>query len=249
MGVLTGNDGWSVLEVESSEFAYNRRPEGRPSHALYVGSIARFSVSGSYFHHASIGHLVKSRAAHNRVFYNRLTDEDGRASYELEFPNGGVAIVVGNVIQQSALTDNPALVSFGAEGYRQPVNELYLAHNTLIDDAPRGGPFVRVWPGEVTVRAVGNVYAGSGAFTDASGADLSHNFRATADDFVAAASHDYRLRPDSPLRGRTKGVGQPNDALRPLPTRQYAHPRRSVPLSTLPSDPGALQSAPAAPGG
>jgi hypothetical protein len=45
---------------------------------------------------------------------------DGTASYELEFPNGGMAFVVGNTIAQSTLTENPCLISFGAEGYKWP---------------------------------------------------------------------------------------------------------------------------------
>jgi hypothetical protein len=42
--------------------------------------------------------------------------------------------VIGNVIGQSATTDNRDLVSYGAEGRHWPDNALYLAHNTLIDD-------------------------------------------------------------------------------------------------------------------
>jgi hypothetical protein len=81
-------------------------------------------VTGSYFHHADVGHLLKSRAARSHILYNRLTDETGgRASYELEFPNGGLAYVVGNVIEQAATTENETIISFGAEGYR-PRNEL-----------------------------------------------------------------------------------------------------------------------------
>ena len=54
------------------------------------GPFAVLKVTGSYFHHAKSGHLLKSRAAKNLIFYNRLTDEiGGTASYELEFPNGG----------------------------------------------------------------------------------------------------------------------------------------------------------------
>jgi hypothetical protein len=90
-GILTGNQADTVLEIEDSEFGYNGANDGY-SHNLYVGSIARLSVTGSYFHHAAIGHLLKSRAAINYVTYNRLTDEvDGTASYELELPNGGIA--------------------------------------------------------------------------------------------------------------------------------------------------------------
>ena len=124
MGLLTSNDPQAELTIENSEFARNQRPDGH-NHNLYAGTIAKLSVRGSYFHHATIGHLLKSRAAVNHIFYNRLTDEaGGSASYELEFPNGGVAVVVGNVIQQSAQTENAIMISYGAEGYKWPANAL-----------------------------------------------------------------------------------------------------------------------------
>lgn len=105
------------LEIENSEFGGNGAGDGY-SHNLYVGAIRKLTVTGSYFHHARTGHLLKSRAAENFILYNRLTDETGgRASYELEFPSGGLAYVIGNIIQQSSTTENGVMISFGAEGY------------------------------------------------------------------------------------------------------------------------------------
>ncbi|WP_214278495.1 hypothetical protein, partial [Escherichia coli] len=86
--------------------------------------------TGSYFHHGLLGHLLKSRAALNHILYNRLSDEiGGRASYELELPNGGVAVVMGNLIAQSSTTENPHVISFGAEGASWPQQALYLVNN------------------------------------------------------------------------------------------------------------------------
>ena len=102
MGLLTNNDPNTQLDLQGCEFSFGERP-GSFSHLLYAGSIAKLSVSGCYFHHGMRGHLIKSRAALNHIFYNRLTDEiGGSASYELEFPNGGQALVIGNLIQQSS---------------------------------------------------------------------------------------------------------------------------------------------------
>ena len=76
-----------------------QEPKYRSANTRYVGKIDKLTVNGSYFHHARVGHLLKSRAAQNHVFYNRLTNEEGgRASYELGFPSGGLAYVVGNWI-------------------------------------------------------------------------------------------------------------------------------------------------------
>lgn len=165
MGILTSNDPSVELAVENSEFAHSTRSDRAYHHNLYAGRIARLSVSGSYFHHGNGGHLLKSRAAVNVITYNWLTDEaDGRASYELEFPNGGIAYVIGNIIQQGPRTENPHLISFGAEGYHWPSNELHLLNNTLVDQLPAGGVYLRVAPGAQLVRAVNNQRIGRAAW-------------------------------------------------------------------------------------
>jgi len=167
-GILTSGDKDAELLIENSEFGNNGFGDGY-SHNLYVGAIKKLTVTGSYFHHAKVGHLLKSRAAENHIFYNRLTDETGgRASYELEFPNGGLAYVVGNHIQQGSQTENPTLISFGAEGYKWPHNELYLVSNVLADDRPSNGKWlaVRTDPGakpvNLVVKALNNVLVGTG---------------------------------------------------------------------------------------
>ncbi len=140
MGLLTGNNPDTTLEVHDSEFSSSPRFQGRAlHHQLYVGTIASLKVTGSRFQQGFQGHLLKSRARENRIFYNMLVDSaDGEASYELEFPNGGLAYVVGNIIGQSLTTANPALISYGAEGPRWPQNGLYLAHNTLLNPLSNG---------------------------------------------------------------------------------------------------------------
>ena len=94
-------------------------------------------------------------------FVRRLADESGgRASYELEFPDGGIAYVIGNIIEQSATSENPRIISFGAEGYTRPTNELYLINNTLIDNRPESGIFLTVSPGASVVTAYNNLLLG-----------------------------------------------------------------------------------------
>ena len=98
-GILVGNVPSIDLTVDSTEFFNNGAGDGQ-SHNIYVGNIHRFTMRYSFSHGAKVGHLVKSRAAINDIIYNRLTGEGGTGSYELDFPNGGLSRVVGNVIQQ-----------------------------------------------------------------------------------------------------------------------------------------------------
>lgn len=238
-GILTGGDAESTLEIQNSEFGNNGHGDGQ-SHNLYVGAIAMLKVTGSYFHHARVGHLLKSRAAQNLIYYNRLTDETGgRASYELEFPAGGIAYVVGNIIQQSSTTENPNVVSFGAEGYRYPENRLYLVNNTLVDLRPRGGAFLRVKPGGEVI-AANNLLLGTATLESAGPGEYKNNFNVDFDDFVRAVREDYRLKPGSALIGRAV-VLNPVGVVSLTPRADYHHPRSIRQLRARPINPGALQ--------
>lgn len=240
-GILTSNQADSELEIENSEFGYNGNGDGL-SHNLYVGEIAQLSVTGSYFHHAKIGHLLKSRAAVNRIYYNRLTDETGgSASYELEFPNGGTAYVVGNIIQQGSQTSNRRIISYGVEGNKWVNNELYLVNNTLVDNGPQGGVFLHIRPSGVIVKAMNNILVGNGRLESAGPGDYRNNFAVDWDEFEFAAREDYSLKPDSSLLGKEMNPGSVNGQSL-LPDRTYIHPHSTAPLSFPVSHPGALQN-------
>lgn len=241
-GLLAGNDAPSELEIEDSVFGHNGHGDGQ-SHNLYVGAIARLKVTGSWFHHARGGHLLKSRAAHNLVLYNRLADgEGGQASYELEFPSGGVALVMGNLIAQSAETENLHIVAFGAEGYRWRDNRLVLVHNTLLDERPGGGIPLRVRPGG-QVLALNNLLVGSR--TGLAGTEAGEgrgNLRVSWPDFAAGPGRWWRApasrsaaRPAAPERF---------EGLDLLPSREPAEPVGTRPRSDRPTLPGALAQRP-----
>ena len=241
-GILTGSDKESILEIENCEFGNNGFGDGR-SHNLYVGAIKRLSVTGSYFHHARVGHLLKSRAAENHIFYNRLTDEiGGRASYELEFPSGGIAYVVGNVIQQGSQTENPHMISYAAEGYKWTDNELYLINNTLVDNRPNNGVFLKIKPGNVKIQAINNLLVGNNGKLDTAGpGHYQNNINVDWNEFVRAQREDFRLVKDSKLIG--KGINPSiENGINLRPTKEYQHPRGTVPIMTNILNPGAMQS-------
>jgi hypothetical protein len=241
MGLLTSNDGSAELVIENSEFEQNG--DGH-THNLYAGSIARLSVKGSWFHRGMVGHLIKSRARENHIEYNRLTDEfDGNASYELEFPNGGLAFVIGNLIQQSNATENPIVVAYGREGYKNPVNELYLSHNTIMNDRTDGGVFVHVEPGAAVATLANNIFVGPGTMRLAAAKVTRDDVSLTGwSDFVLAPRLDLRLRASSPLVGRA-AVAPTIRGVSLRPVAEYVHPvgtKALLPNAQL--SPGALQS-------
>lgn len=235
VGLLTGNDRATELTIERCEFA-GPSNGNRHHHNLYVGAIARLVITGSWLHSARAGHLLKSRARENHVRYNRLTDEGGNGSYELEFPVGGVAWVVGNLIEQSPRTENAVIVSFGAEGYAWPENRLAMSHNTVVNRRARGGTFVRVSPGAAAPLLVNNIWVGSGGFVLPANAVEVGNRRLRPGAFAAAARHDYRVA--SP-RSLAPVQAPANVNLRP--DAEYSHPRGLRRLDAIPILPGAFQ--------
>ena len=240
-GILTGG-GNLDLEIENSEFGHNGAGDGY-SHNLYVGAIRMLRVTGSYFHHAKAGHLLKSRAAENHILYNRLTDEtDGRASYEMEFPNGGIAYVIGNLIEQSKTTENPNVISFGAEGYKHPANELYLINNTLVDKRVDSGFFLAVRPGFSVVKAYNNLLLGKRPLNSGGiDGEFINNPNVGEDSFILADRHDFRIQRESPLH-RTYRAPDSANGLSLSPDREYVHPAATRPLTTTPTLPGARQT-------
>jgi hypothetical protein len=243
-GVLTGNNVDTELAIERCSFVENGAGDGR-SHNIYVGAIASLTVSASYFARARVGHLLKSRARESRVAYCRLSGEGGTSSYELEFPNGGVALVVGCLVEQGPQSENATIISYGAEGYRWPRNELRLTFNTIVNDRPQGGLFVRVSPGQAYAELLDNLLVGPGDLDVKIDSAVIRNTVARRSDFADPARMNYHLRKSSPHVGEAGAVGQLESG-RLYPEHEYSHPASSrklpafVPLTPL--SPGAFQS-------
>src|SRR5574337_879295 len=236
MGLLTGNDPESRLSIENSEFAHAPRGAEHPlKHLLYVGHIARVDIRGSRFHDGFVAHLVKSRARESDLRYNLVWDgPTGSASYEMDFPNGGVVTLIGNIVGQSAATSNPALISFGAEGSGWPEHRLTLSHNTLSSEAGPNAHFTRVWTeklGPVRTRLVNNLLVGPGLLEggDASGGNVSGAL-------VNPQGMDFRPGPAIPSVAAPPAALAPKaEFTLPVGTRPLRPPRRWLP--------GALQPA------
>jgi len=241
-GILTANDADAELQIIDSEFTDNGAGDGQ-SHNLYVGAIGKLAVTGSYFARARVGHLLKTRARESTITYSRLSGEDGTASYELEFPAGGRAKVIGCVIQQGPASQNATMISYGTEGYRWDTDELVIAFCTIVNDRPGGATFVRAAQGNASVEMAYNLLVGR-ARMDVPAAARLRNTEAQAGDFADPRHFDFRLRRAARAAGAlgmagTLGIGDH------MPTREYVHPASSVELelksALTPLSPGAFQ--------
>lgn len=237
-GILGGADPESSYLVEDSEFANNGAGDGQ-SHNMYIGEIGRFTLRGSYSHHGKVGHLVKSRALRNDILYNRLTDETGNASYQLDLPQGGASYVIGNLFQKSADASNGSFISYAREAKRNPDSALFVVSNTFVNERA-GGTFVAVASDVASVVLRDNVFAGAGTPCDLPAASSEGDLRGDPS-FVDAPRYDYALRAGS--AAIDQGVDPGTGAGEPLtPLCQYAHPAHAVHRLTVGAiDQGALE--------
>lgn len=222
-GLLAGSRPDSDILIEHCEFGRNGRDDGY-THNVYVGAIRSLTVRYSYLHRALGGHCLKSRAARTIVACNRIADElDGRSSYEIECPNGGLAVVIGNVIQQGPGAQNRILVCYGVEGLTHPTNELHAAHNTLVNEHPAGGTFFQIAPGTAIAVLSNNVHSGNGRTSTGPVMERATK-QVRREAFVAPDAGDYRLKSATDDLRRIAAAGTVAGTSL-APCTEYLHPR------------------------
>jgi len=134
-GILAGRSGdEGTVQIEHCEFAYNGHGDGQ-SHGVYINNkIGQLIFQYNYIHHTKTGHHIKSRAKKNMIRYNRIMDEqDGTSSMAIDIPNGGYAIIVGNIIHQGRHADNHRVIKYQNIGKEDALG-LYVVNNTVISD-------------------------------------------------------------------------------------------------------------------
>jgi len=231
-GILGLNAGNGNLLIEYSEFARNGNCDDSSgcAHNMYIGRSDRFTLRYSYSHHAHIGHTVKSRALENYILYNRIMDEaNGDSSYIIDLPNGGLSYIVGNLLQQSPFTDNPAILAYGAEGLSNPSRTLYVVNNTFVND--RGsGEFISIVAG-TTATVQNNLFVGNGTLVSGGTSTQVTNLRTNTPNFVDVGAFDYRPTAATPGidQGTAPGLGGTFDL---TPIYQYVHPTNREPRPT-----------------
>jgi hypothetical protein len=234
-GILGGDRNTAVL-VEFSVFDHNGFGDGQ-SHNMYIGPAQKFTLQYSYTHRAIIGHDVKSRAATNFILYNRIMGEsDGTESYEVDIPDGGRTLLIGNAIEQGPNTDNSAIVAYAEESTKNGVLEIYAVNNTLVNNRPSGGVFFSLRSGTTAV-IKNNILYGPGTKWNGGAVMASNNYIETSYNnspgFLSPSSYDYHLTSLSPRgsagvvdAGATPGVSSAGEDL--TPPNEYVYDAQSV---------------------
>ena len=172
-GILESNVATSNIVIKNSEFYQNGvsdpdiwRGYGQ-THNLYIGHCASLLFEDNYTHASNVGHLLKTRAAVNYILYNKIAQENGTSSYEINIPNGGTSYVIGNVIQEGPNAGNPTLLSYREEGLtsNNPGQDLYVVNNTFVNQLGSSATFVVDRATTVGAFLENNIFYGGGTVT------------------------------------------------------------------------------------
>jgi MYXO-CTERM domain-containing protein len=240
-GILaTASTAGSSLTVEYTQFNHNGLgagcDNGGCTHNIYVGTGAggdyeTFVFAFNWSHDIADdtpdkGHLVKTRAQNNYILYNALLGETGHDSIELDIPNGGFSVVVGNIIEKGpSCDDNANLLSYGEEGLSNPSTSLYVASNTFVNDYASSATFINVASGG-TLTAHNNLFHGMGTLAS-TGSLSADNLAPASPMFVGPSTYDYHLMAGSPAIGQGVAPGLAN-GFSLTPTFEYVQPIESV---------------------
>ena len=209
MGILCGNIANCKTTVEYSEFL-NGGSTFNPGyqHNIYINHIDTLVFRYNYCYDAiAEGHELKSRATTNFILYNRIANETTEDSRTIDLPNGGISVVVGNIIEQGPLSANSNLLGYGMEGLSNPgPHHLYCINNTFVNRKQTGN-FIQVGNGTDSLVVKNNLFAGArtGGLITGSVAvlDSAHNIVNTSLDvfgFVDVGQYNYHLASDAPAR-------------------------------------------------
>jgi hypothetical protein len=137
-GILSGPGGGGLL-VENSLF--ERNGFGGQAHGVYIGpEIDTFVFRDNrVLATTGAGHGVKSRARRTVVENNVIAGLDGRDSRAIDVPDGGEAVIRGNVLEKGPNSENAQMIGLALEGRRHEVNGTLIENNLILfDTRPEG---------------------------------------------------------------------------------------------------------------
>lgn len=139
-GILEGHGSVTDSNVilDGNEFSNNGYAGTTSSyigyeHHIYISSsVDTLWVKNNYFHDPrGQANSLKTRAQRSWILNNYIDEAAGDGSYELNIAQGGLCIVMGNVIIQGTSGSNHGVCDIDAA--TNPINELYFINNTVIN--------------------------------------------------------------------------------------------------------------------
>jgi hypothetical protein len=131
--------------------------------------------------------------------------------------------VVGNLIQQGPNTDNPTMVSYGAEGLSSGrTHSLYVVNNAFVNDLG-SGHFLDVVSGVGAFLSVNNLFVFSGTLYSGLQPQAKTNLQTSTPGLVNVSAYDYHLTSASPAVNAGSAPGSAN-GFDLTPIYQYVQP-------------------------
>ncbi|HEY3875584.1 MAG TPA: hypothetical protein VGM92_08910, partial [Candidatus Kapabacteria bacterium] len=231
-GILTGNDtSDNSIWIEACEFDHNGVETGGGAgfeHNIYIGLCSSCTIKFCYFHASIVGHEVKCRANVSYILYNYIVDGPaGDGSLSIDIPQGGLAYVIGNIIEKGPMTANSTVIGYGEEGFKNPDTDLYFLNNTVVTDR-NPTTFFEIASGTKTALIANNIFAGNAhpitGFTDTE----ANVFNADTSFFHFAdpGNYDYHIAQNFP--GFTNAVSVIESGFSLSPTLEYVNPEDSI---------------------
>lgn len=163
MGILCGNITDCKTTVEYSEFV-NGGSTANPGyqHNIYINHIDTLIFRYNYCYNAlAQGHEFKSRANYNFIFYNTIANYQTVDSRNIDLPNGGTTVLIGNVIEQGQNSANSNILGYGNEGLSNTAqHDLWVVNNTFVNKKTTGS-FIDINTGTNKLFLKNNIFAGS----------------------------------------------------------------------------------------
>ncbi len=144
MGILTNPNADAVVNISASEFDLNGAPgASAEGHNIYIGIIKEVIADNIYSHDNITGHQFKSRAKKTTLTNSRLYDGTNGMNYNVDVPEGGVTLIQGNTMQQTANDGNHTMIAYGLEVAPGAGSSLTVNNNTMVNDNTGTGLMLR----------------------------------------------------------------------------------------------------------
>jgi Right handed beta helix region len=130
------------------------------------------TVTNSNFEGTKVGHDIKSRAAQSTITGNTF-DDSATASYSIDLPNGGNAVVANNVFAKAATAQNAPAIHYGGE-VANPIGSLLIQNNVFVNQRANGVVVLNQAVG-LTVNVTGNFIYGESAVASGSTATVKQS--------------------------------------------------------------------------
>lgn len=169
-GILEGNGSvtTSNIVIQNCEFENNGyQLPNDPIHSgyehnIYISASAdTLIVKNCYFHHPrGQANSLKTRAQRSYILYNLIDEETtGYGSWELNIAQGGLNVIIGNVIIQGSSGANHGIISYDAA--TNVLEDFYFVNNTVINKYAGNVKYFNISPasGINTFKIYNNIFA------------------------------------------------------------------------------------------